>query len=158
MKFEFNGKNRNTYLATPKLVTGRENVPPIAPSPSCNKSSVSSSKRNGGSSHYNGLESSPSKRRISAIKGALGEGERKLLFTESTNNPPNRTMELCDLSMQDVDCVETEAPSQRAKSIRLKSKVGKVCRKVEPAKTRLKSRTKAGKIACGKKRGTFTLT
>ncbi|KAG5644611.1 hypothetical protein DXG03_008089 [Asterophora parasitica] len=81
-------------LSTPDAVTRKAKAtgPPI-------------SKRGQAASHYSNIESSPSKRRVSPIKGVLKDDERKLLFTESTNNR-NQTADdddIFDLSMQSIE-------------------------------------------------------
>lgn len=108
---------------------------------------LSPSKRQQTSSHYNDLESSPSKRRISTVKVVLEDDERKLLFTESTNNRPAKpSEELFDLSMQDVEIVKPKVRSTRATKPKAQTKKSRA--KVEPAKTRAAlTRAAAGKDA-----------
>ncbi|KAG5654697.1 hypothetical protein H0H81_007453 [Sphagnurus paluster] len=75
----------------------------------------SPSKRRQATSHYNDIESSPSKKRVSPIKSALKDEERKVLFVESTNNVNQVATgpdELFDISMQDIEV----KPRTRAKT------------------------------------------
>ena len=101
-------------------------------------------KRGGVASHYNDLESSPSKKRISTRKAQLDGNERKLLFAESTNNQTNPISEdIFDLSMQDI---ERAVPSgAQHKSPRVKARA---VRKARPLMNRSKSasiRTRAAR-------------
>lgn len=76
-------------------------IPPLSPS-----------KRRRRSSHYDDIESSPSKRQtVSDQQQVMPDIERKLLFVETTNQPNLRRpgadvfksdMSICDLSMRDV--------------------------------------------------------
>lgn len=109
-------------------------------------------KRGGTASHYNDLESSPSKKRISTLKPQLDGNERKLLFAESTNNRTNPISEdIFDLSMQDTErAVPSSAPH---KSPRVKARA---VRKARPLVTRSKSastRTRAMRGVIGKEEG-----
>ena len=73
---------------------------------------LSPGKRRQKSSHYDDVESSPSKRKsVSDQQHVMPNAERKLLFAETTNHPASRRPEtdlfksdtsICDLSMQDV--------------------------------------------------------
>ena len=73
---------------------------------------LSPGKRRLKSSHYDDVESSPSKRKtVSDQQHIMPNSERKLLFAETTNQPASRRPEadvfksdtsLCDLSMRDV--------------------------------------------------------
>jgi len=92
---------------------------------------VSPSKRHRAASHYSNLESSPSKRRVSTFrKDILEHDERKLLFTERTNNGPlvgpTAVEEAFGLSMQNPDIVK---PKTRANTT-----AGRV--KLNPPRTR----------------------
>lgn len=102
-------------------LTERENVRP-ASSELPQKSAVSvarlgpplsPTKRRKKDSHYDDLESSPSKRRTKSEQHhVMPANERRLLFTEKTNQPATSAindvenskmdMSLCDLSMRDV--------------------------------------------------------
>jgi len=83
------------------MVKGKP-IPPLSPS-----------KRRQKSSHYDDLESSPSKRHsTSRHRHVLPSGERKMLFAETTNKQAPLILDiekskmdisLCDLSMQDVE-------------------------------------------------------
>jgi len=76
-------------------------IPPLSPS-----------KRRRKSSHYDDIESSPSKRQtVSDQQHVMPNAERKLLFAETTNHPVSSRPEadvfksntsICDLSMRDV--------------------------------------------------------
>ncbi|KAF8078844.1 DHS-like NAD/FAD-binding domain-containing protein [Lyophyllum atratum] len=97
-------------------------------------SPISPSKRGQTTSHYNDVESSPSKRRVLPFKGALREDERKLLFTESTNNQPfNDSDEVFDLSMQDIKVKSTTKATRPAV---VKTRVSKPRAVKESAKPR----------------------
>ena len=73
---------------------------------------LSPGKRRLKSTHYDSVESSPSKRKtVSDQQHMMPNAERKLLFAETTNHPASRRPEtdlfksdtsICDLSMQDV--------------------------------------------------------
>jgi NAD+-dependent protein deacetylase SIR2 len=73
---------------------------------------LSPGKRRLKSSHYDDIESSPSKRKtVSAQQHIMPNSERKLLFAETTNQPASKRPEtdlfksdtsICDLSMRDV--------------------------------------------------------
>ncbi|RDB29419.1 NAD-dependent histone deacetylase HST3 [Hypsizygus marmoreus] len=120
-------------------------VPPLSPS-----------KRRQTSSHYGGVESSPSKRRISAVKSAMADDERKLLFAESTNNRPAViSEELLDLSMQDVEIPKPKTRATRA--VRVKG--GAVKSRAQATKAELvKTRTAAAKAVAGKDSGRLRRT
>ena len=108
-------------------------------------------KRGGAASHYNDLESSPSKRRISTLKAQLDGSERKLLFAESTNNRTNPISEgTFDLSMQDIGGAIPSGAQH--KSPRVKARA---VRKSRPLMTRSKSasRTRATRGVTGKEEG-----
>ena len=97
-----------------------ENVaPPFLPKPEHDISidnyisnpPLSPSKRRQKSSHYDDVESSPSKRQTVSYQHVIPSAERKLLFAETTNQPASRMPEadvfksetsICDLSMRDV--------------------------------------------------------
>jgi len=95
---------------------------------------LSPSKRAQTTSHYNDIESSPSKRRVLPFKGVLGDDERKQLFTESTNNQPIiHSDDVFDLSMQDV----VIKPGRSAtKPATVKTRVSKARAVKKPAKPR----------------------
>ncbi|KIM47786.1 hypothetical protein M413DRAFT_209505 [Hebeloma cylindrosporum] len=88
--------------ATKESVTKGKPIPPLSPS-----------KRRQKSSHYDDLESSPSKRHSTSRQHhVMPSGERKMLFAETTNKQPPLLLDsekskmdisLCDLSMQDVE-------------------------------------------------------
>ncbi|KAG5353649.1 hypothetical protein C0989_003786 [Termitomyces sp. Mn162] len=81
-------------LSTPDAIAARKTkaaAPPLSPS-----------KRGQSTSHYNDLESSPSKRRVSPLKNQLRTDERKVLFSESTNNNIVDENDVFDLSVEDV--------------------------------------------------------
>jgi NAD-dependent histone deacetylase SIR2 len=73
---------------------------------------LSPGKRRLKSSHYDDVESSPSKRKtVSDQQHIMPNAERKLLFAETTNQPASRRPEadvfklntsICDLSMREV--------------------------------------------------------
>jgi NAD+-dependent protein deacetylase SIR2 len=72
---------------------------------------LSPSKRRQKSSHYDDVESSPSKRQTVSYQHVIPSTERKLLFAETTNQPVSRMPEadvfksetsICDLSMRDL--------------------------------------------------------
>ncbi|KAG6866046.1 hypothetical protein C0991_009143 [Blastosporella zonata] len=93
---------------TPDAIAARKNkvvAPPLSPS-----------KRGQSASHYSDLECSPSKRRVSTLRGQLKPDERKVLFTESTNNGVNRD-DMDDLSMLDVE-LEVAKPNARAAKVK----------------------------------------
>ena len=108
-------------------LTGRENVGP-ASSELPRKSAISvarpgpplsPTKRRKKDSHYDELESSPSKRRMKSEQHTMPASERRLLFTEKTNQPATSAindvekskmdMSLCDLSMRDVRSGDMDA-------------------------------------------------
>lgn len=98
------------------------NTPPLwsASTEKPRETPLSPSKRRQATSHYNDLESSPSKKRSPTLKNVvLEDEERKLLFTESTNNRPTPqavapTVDgVFDLSMQDVENEVTPLKNRR---------------------------------------------
>ncbi|TFK26252.1 hst3 protein [Coprinopsis marcescibilis] len=103
----------------------KENIPPTdQPANSFEKCTSSPSKRRQKSSHYDVIDSSPSKRQsTSPFKGVMPAGERKLLFTESTNHAaePSETskmdISLADLSMQDVTEIIAKEVEKKARTI-----------------------------------------
>ncbi|GLB35934.1 putative DHS-like NAD FAD-binding domain-containing protein [Lyophyllum shimeji] len=127
-------------VATPKgkgkapknSLPGEENIPPpfdgmvlSTPDNAEHKTAakgppLSPSKRTQTTSHYNDIESSPSKRRVLPFKGALADDERKQLFTESTNNQPAiDSDDIFDLAMQDVEVkLETRATKPGTRKIK----------------------------------------
>ena len=73
---------------------------------------LSPSKRRQKDSHYDDVESSPSKRQTISNEYVMPNAERKLLFAETTNQPVSRRPDadvfksetsICDLSMRDVN-------------------------------------------------------
>jgi NAD+-dependent protein deacetylase SIR2 len=77
-------------------------IPPLSPS-----------KRRRKSSHYDDVESSPSKRPTVSDQHVMPNAERKLLFAETTNQPVSKRPEdvfksdtsICDLSMRDAETI-----------------------------------------------------
>ncbi|KAG6817741.1 hypothetical protein H0H87_004532 [Tephrocybe sp. NHM501043] len=108
-------KGKNKLKASKKLDPSEENLPPdfadmvlstpdaIAARKKSAAPPLSPSKRGQCASHYNDVESSPSKRRVSPLKGQLKADERKALFTETTNSGFVDHNEIRDLSMQDIE-------------------------------------------------------
>jgi NAD-dependent histone deacetylase SIR2 len=87
--------------ATKEPIIKGKPIPPLSPS-----------KRRQKSSHYDDLQSSPSKRHSSSRSHLMPSSERKMLFAETTNKQPPLILDtekskmdisLCDLSMQDVE-------------------------------------------------------
>ena len=89
-------------------------IPPLSPSKRCQKSS-----------HYDDLESSPSKRHSTSLHHrVMPSRERKMLFAETTNKQlplisdstekSKMDISLCDLSMRDVEL--RSPPKRRPKS------------------------------------------
>jgi NAD-dependent histone deacetylase SIR2 len=110
----------STFSKTGKPGRERENMAPLTVATATKESIIkgkpipplSPSKRRQKSSHYDDLESSPSKRQSTAHHHLMPSGERKMLFAESTNKQPPLILDtekskmdisLCDLSMQDVE-------------------------------------------------------
>jgi len=109
-----------------KLVRERENVAPIPSEPAPKSSAatdskpvppLSPSKRRQKASHYDDLESSPSKRQTTSnYHRAMPTGERRMLFSEKTNKPSasvsnnleksKMDISVCDLSMRDIHGAE----------------------------------------------------
>ena len=93
-------------------------IPPLSPS-----------KRRRKSSHYDYIESSPSKRQtVSDQHHLMPNSERKLLFAETTNQPVSSRPEadvfksdisICDLSMRDV----TQSSRKEAKSTQMDTSI-----------------------------------
>lgn len=100
-------------LSTPDAIATRKKK--AAPAPS-----LSPSKRGQSKSHYNDLESSPSKRRVLPLKNQLRADERKVLFTESTNNGMiDGSGGIFDLSIEDeVGKAKTQGTKLTKKSTR----------------------------------------
>lgn len=87
--------------ATKESIIKGTPIPPLSPS-----------KRRQKSSHYDDLESSPSKRHSTSRHHFMPSGERKMLFAETTNKQTPLILDvekskmdisICDLSMQDVE-------------------------------------------------------
>jgi len=93
-------------------------IPPLSPN-----------KRRRKSSHYDYIESSPSKRQtVSDQHHLMPNPERKLLFAETTNQPVSSRpeadvfksdMSICDLSMRDV----TQSSRKEAKSTKMDTSI-----------------------------------
>lgn len=122
---------------------------PIRPISTLRSPPTSPSKRRQATSHYNDLESSPSKKRAPTLKtAALEDDERRLLFTETTNQRPTVTVDgIFDLSMQDVEAVKLKTRTTLSKPTQGKAKVASRSRPVKTgsAKPKLASRVTSGK-------------
>ncbi|THV07595.1 DHS-like NAD/FAD-binding domain-containing protein [Dendrothele bispora CBS 962.96] len=103
-----------------------ENIPPSNSFDMVLSTPGSPSKRRQGYSHYNDLESSPSKRRVKAL-GSAGDLEpeaKGLLFGKNNNRMAAQDVfddvdELCaDLSMQGVNSPKKPKPLKKSRSIR----------------------------------------
>ncbi|KAG6911613.1 hypothetical protein DXG01_011916 [Tephrocybe rancida] len=125
-------------LSTPDAIAARKNkaaAPPLSPS-----------KRGQSASHYNDLESSPSKRRVSPLKGQLKADERKALFTETTNNARD---EIFDLSMQDVEAeVKAAKPKPRAVKVKPATNPRKMSTRAVPV-GKADARTRTSRVRAG---------
>lgn len=113
------------------LQTERENVPTnlSANKPSLGMKNTNTTvetahtqdKRRSASSHYNNLEFSPSKKRVSRPKNVVNDRERKLLFAESTNNRPNPTFkDIFDIPVQEIEAVAPKLGRIKAPRAKLK--------------------------------------
>lgn len=87
--------------ATKESIIKGKPIPPLSPS-----------KRRQKSSHYDDLQSSPSKRHSASRSHLMPSSERKMLFAETTNKQPplisdmeksKMDISLCDLSMRDME-------------------------------------------------------
>jgi NAD+-dependent protein deacetylase SIR2 len=120
-------ESTDMVLSTPDAVRTLASKPAKPP--------LSPSKRSANSSHYNDLESSPSKRRIAETIEPLEGHERKLLFTETTNIKASLTLDIFDLSMQDVQAGFAD--------VSMRSLPPTPAKKVEPRPVRASARVAA---------------
>jgi NAD-dependent histone deacetylase SIR2 len=116
-------------------------VPPTSPS-----------KRRQATSHYNDLESSPSKKRAPTMRTVvLEDNERRLLFTETTNNRPGVVVdEVFDLSMQDVEIIKPKTRATAPKPTQEKTKA--VTSRSRSAKTEVTKAKPASRLPVGKEK------
>ncbi|KAG6832550.1 hypothetical protein H0H92_000179 [Tricholoma furcatifolium] len=115
-------------LSTPDAIAARKAkaaIPPLSPS-----------KRAQTASHYSDLESSPSKRRVSSLKNQLRPDERKVLFTETTNNAVSSD-DIVDLSMEDIEVTKAKVPTAKTKKTIRDIPVGKAGERLRRSRTRV---------------------
>ncbi|EAU90600.2 hst3 protein [Coprinopsis cinerea okayama7 len=124
-----------------------ENAPPDAIYSVANPPS-SPGKRRQKSTHYDDLDSSPSKRQsVAPFQGILPPSERKMLFSEATNTIPDpmetsrMDISIVDLSMQDLESeVLKDLKSEKPKTVevvippRKKAVAAKTSRRAAPTK------------------------
>jgi NAD-dependent histone deacetylase SIR2 len=133
-------------------LTERENVGPRLPQKSTVNEAklgapLSPTKRRKKASHYDDLESSPSKRRTTS-EHAMPASERRMLFIEKTNQPAPSAindvekskvdMSLCDLSMRDVKSGDMDVSILELSMI----DVDAIVEEQPPIKPRTKARSK----------------
>ncbi|TFK36930.1 DHS-like NAD/FAD-binding domain-containing protein [Crucibulum laeve] len=125
------GKPSKKAVGKKKADAAQENIAPSGYETDIQtkKAPSSPSKRRQSTSHYDNLEASPSKKRpIARPKHLMPAGERKTLFTESTNNQGNVPVDdidalgsmdcsIRDLSMQDIQDIEPIKPRRNTKRV-----------------------------------------
>jgi NAD-dependent histone deacetylase SIR2 len=128
-------KGSNIDQGENKIPFNQTVAPPLSPS-----------KRRQGVRHY-GVDSSPSKRQSTALtkppKHVLPASERKLLFTESTNQAKSTEVSepmdvsLIDLSMRDIEPEITKPPTKPTPAVRKVAPAKPTTRAASTAKRRI---------------------